>query len=120
MIPILGVILLIYDTSRYKDFHSPEHVPDLSHYANYYGYPDTIYRVRVNNAPYYGLRPDKGRFFVSIATGPVFLFKQNGDLWDYNLNPDDANFKIGDFSTGMVKWEAEVEHPEQIIPISIK
>jgi hypothetical protein len=108
-------MLLIYDTSRYKDFHSAENVPDLTHYVKYYGYPSAIYKARVNNVPYYGLRPDRGRFFIMIATGPIFLYKKSGELWDYNLNPDDADFEIGGFSPGLVKWEGEVEHPEQVI-----
>jgi hypothetical protein len=105
----------IYDTHRYKAFHSAEHVPDLTHYVEHYGNPDKIHRVRVNQRPYYALIPPKGDFMVAIHRPPVFLYDHNGKLWDSAWNPDDAPFAKGNFPIDMVEWDGKVADPKQII-----
>ncbi|MFC1524281.1 hypothetical protein ACFL6N_05775 [Thermodesulfobacteriota bacterium] len=116
LICILAVGRLFYDTHRYKEFHNPEHVPDLTRYVEHYGDPeDRMFLVRVNQIQYYELIPKKGKYAAWVSGPPVFLYDVNGNLWDYTLDSGDANFAKGGFSIGKIQREGEISNPVQLI-----
>ena len=108
-----GVGWIMYGTHRYYAFHAPEHVPDIAHYIEYYGLPETIYLKRLDGAVYYGLIAPRGNFATLVSGPPVFLYDQQGKLWDYNLNSGDEPFAKGGFSLG--RFDGQVENPKQTI-----
>ena len=107
--------MLAYDTHRYQEFHNPEQVPDLAHFLEHYGDPERMYLVRVDQNQFYELVAPKGDFNVLASGPPIFLYGQNGKLWDYTPDSGDVNFVKSGFQVGSIRRDEEVENPNQLI-----
>lgn len=108
---LIGTVWMFVDFQRYQTYHNPDHVPDLSEYLAYYGTPNKMYRVEVDEVKYFGLEAGIGNFAVTISGPPIFLYGEDGQLWDYTLNSGDENFARGGFSMGEIKWIQRIEDP---------
>ena len=112
---LIGVVWLFVDFHRYQAYHDPVHVPTLSEYLAYYGEPNKMYRVEVDEVEFFGLEASIGSFAVTVSGPPIFLYGKDGQLWDYTLNSGDENFAHGGFSMGKIKWIHKVEDPILVI-----
>ena len=70
---LIGVVWLFVDFHQYQAYHDPVHVPNLSEYLAYYGEPNKMYRVEVDEFEFYGLESSIGNFAVMVS-GPQFFY----------------------------------------------
>jgi hypothetical protein len=112
---LVGVVWLFIDTHRYHAYHDPVNVPNLSDYLEYYGEPKHMYRVVIDGDEFYGLRTRIGGFAVTVFGPPIFLYGKDGQLWDYNLNPDDAGFVHGGFAVDEIQWLHKIDDTVLVI-----